>query len=85
MKRSPERQLRKDLIDLQRVIVKAEADFKHRKILKGMFTGPDAMRRKQNCGLLPRVAPLRARGFARCFVDKNILMPEEAAVLAAGS
>jgi hypothetical protein len=45
MKRSPERQLRKDLIDLQRVIVKAEADFKHRKILKGMFTGPDAMRR----------------------------------------
>ena len=43
------------------VIVVAESGFKHRKFLKWMFTGSDVMRRKQNGGLRPRLAPLRAR------------------------
>lgn len=43
------------------VIVVAEPGFKHRKFLNWMFTGSDVMSRKQKCGLLQRVAPLRAR------------------------
>lgn len=68
------------------VIVVAEPGFKHRKFLKWMFTGSDVMGRKQKCGPLQRVAPLRARRSASwCFVDKDILVPEASAVLAAGS
>jgi hypothetical protein len=62
MKRSSEWQLRKDLNDMPRVIVEVETDFKHRKILKWMFTGLDAMRRKQDCGASPAGGlSLRAR------------------------